>query len=127
MMKLKRVGEPVPSPDGKWVLFSVVDVDLEANTKTPHIWIVPLNVRAGASPVQAERSSAGSSERILIADQDGDRPRWAPDGKRFAFLSTKKAARRFGLPTSTVLLGQCHQRAQADLHRNRSRRRTLVA
>src|SRR5215470_13128194 len=43
MMKLKRVGEPVPSPDGKWVLFSAVDVDLAANKKTPHIWIVPLN------------------------------------------------------------------------------------
>jgi hypothetical protein len=40
MMKLKRVGEPVISPDGKWVIFSVVDVDLDANTKTPHIWIV---------------------------------------------------------------------------------------
>ena len=35
MMKLKRVGEPVPSPDGKWVLFSAVDVDLAANKKTP--------------------------------------------------------------------------------------------
>ncbi len=41
MMKLKRVGDPQVSPDGKWVIFSVVDVDLEANTKTPHIWIVP--------------------------------------------------------------------------------------
>jgi dipeptidyl aminopeptidase/acylaminoacyl peptidase len=96
MMKLKRVGEPVPSPDGKWVLFSAVDVDLAANKKTPHIWIVPLaatSVGTGASPVQAERSSAGvssaSTERILIPDQDGDRPRWAPDGKRFAFLSNK--------------------------------------
>ena len=49
MMKLKRVGEPVPSPDGKWVLFSVVDVDLAANTKTPHIWIVPLNTNSGAT------------------------------------------------------------------------------
>src|SRR5678816_648066 len=39
MMKLKRVGEPVPSPDGKWVLFSVIDVNLEANAKTSHIWI----------------------------------------------------------------------------------------
>src|SRR5882672_2320104 len=79
MMKLKRVGEPVPSPDGKWVLFSAVDVDLATNKKTPHIWIVPL---AGGG--------SNEKERVLIADQDGDRPRWAPDGKRFAFLSTKQ-------------------------------------
>src|SRR5262249_40959711 len=41
MMKLKRVQEPVPSPDGKWVVFAAEDVDLEANTKTAHLWIVP--------------------------------------------------------------------------------------
>ena len=93
MMKLKRVEEPVPSPDGKWVLFAAVDVDLAANTKTPHIWIVPLKgdqVGTGVSPVQTEQSSAAGAERILIADQDADRPRWAPDGKRFAFISTKE-------------------------------------
>jgi dipeptidyl aminopeptidase/acylaminoacyl peptidase len=95
MMKLKRVGDPQVSPDGKWVIFSVVDVDLDANTKTPHIWIAPLttdHVGTAAPGRPAEQSSASSvsAERILIADQDADRPRWAPDGKRFAFLSTKE-------------------------------------
>jgi dipeptidyl aminopeptidase/acylaminoacyl peptidase len=75
MMKLKRVGDPQVSPDGKWVIFSVVNVDLEANTKTPHIWIVP---------------TAGGDARQLMDGQDADRPRWSPDGKRFAFLSKKE-------------------------------------
>ncbi len=75
MMKLKRVGDPQVSPDGKWVIFSVVDVDLTANTKTPHVWIVP---------------AAGGQEKEIIAGQDADRPRWAADGKRFAFLSNKE-------------------------------------
>jgi dipeptidyl aminopeptidase/acylaminoacyl peptidase len=76
MMKMKRVGDPQVSPDGKWLLFSVVDVDLAANTKTPHIWIVP---------------TVGGQEREIISDQDADRPRWAPEGKRFAFLSSQDA------------------------------------
>jgi dipeptidyl aminopeptidase/acylaminoacyl peptidase len=41
MAKLKRLDEPGPSPDGKWVVFSATDVDLEVNTKISHLWIVP--------------------------------------------------------------------------------------
>jgi Tol biopolymer transport system component len=103
MMKLKRVGAPEVSPDGKWVIFSVVDVDLEANTKTPHIWIVPLNSnqenaneksgnqeKSGVPHVSPGLRDMGSKERILISNQDADRPRWSPDGKHFAFISTKE-------------------------------------
>jgi dipeptidyl aminopeptidase/acylaminoacyl peptidase len=75
MMALKRVGDPQPSPDGKWVLFTAVDVSLEHNTRIPHVWVVP---------------TAGGEAREIIFTQESDRPRWAPDSKRFAFLSTKE-------------------------------------
>src|SRR5205823_10653443 len=93
MMALKRVEEPVVSPDGKRVLFAAVDVDLKANTKTPHVWVVPLSSDSYAHVSQKQgdmRHPAANSEGEIISDQDADRPRWAPDGKRFAFLSTKE-------------------------------------
>ncbi|MBV9573684.1 MAG: S9 family peptidase [Acidobacteriales bacterium] len=79
MMKLKRIEEPQPSPDGKWVLFAAVDADLEANSRTPHVWGVPLSASAGMT----------GAEKEIISGQDADRPRWAPDGKHFAFVSSK--------------------------------------
>src|SRR5437016_1311261 len=93
MMALKRVEEPVPSPDGKWVLFAAVDVDLTANTKTPHVWVVPLSGNPdNDAHVSQNQGNVGhpSGEPEIISDQDADRPRWAPDGKRFAFVSTKE-------------------------------------
>jgi hypothetical protein len=33
MMALKRVGAPVPSPDGKWVVFDCEDVDLDSSLR----------------------------------------------------------------------------------------------
>src|SRR5258707_3100508 len=67
MMKLKRVGGPVPSPDGKWVVFDAVDVDLAANTKISHLWIVP--------------ASGGESKRLSETKNHEERPRFSPDGK----------------------------------------------
>ena len=76
MMKLKRIGEPSVSPDGKWVAFSAVDVNLDANTRTPHLWIVPL--------------AGGESKRLTPESGSGeDRIRFSPDGKRILFESAK--------------------------------------
>src|SRR5579859_1329452 len=70
MMALKRVEEPEVSPDGKWVLFAAVDVDLRANTKTPHVWVVPLQPTGPST----SDGMTESKEREIISDQDADRP-----------------------------------------------------
>jgi dipeptidyl aminopeptidase/acylaminoacyl peptidase len=73
MMKLKRVGGPVPSPDGKWVVFDAVDVDLAANTKISHLWIVP--------------AAGGEARRLNQTPNHEERPRFSPDGKRLIWTS----------------------------------------
>src|SRR5260370_17600673 len=65
MMALKRVGAPVPSPDGKWVVFDSEDVDLAANTKTSHLWIVP--------------ASGGESPRVNPTPEPKEAPRLFTD------------------------------------------------
>ena len=65
MMKLKRVGAPMPSPDGKWVVFDCVDVDLEANTRVSHLWIVPAtggeSSRGRGTPIEPNAESRGAA------------------------------------------------------------------
>jgi dipeptidyl aminopeptidase/acylaminoacyl peptidase len=73
MMALKRVGAPVPSPDGKWVVFDCEDVDLAANTKISHLWVVP--------------ASGGESRRLNPTPNHEERPRFSPDGKRLIWTS----------------------------------------
>ena len=72
-MKLKRVGAAVPSADGKWVVFDCVDVDLEANTRISHLWIVP--------------ASGGESRRLNQTPNHEERARFSPNGKRLIWTS----------------------------------------
>src|SRR5271166_6360044 len=75
MMRLKRISEPIVSPDGKWVGFAAVDVNLDENTRKPHLWIVAI--------------SGGEARRLTSATGPGeDRIRFSPDGKRVMFESS---------------------------------------
>src|SRR6516225_4120801 len=76
MMQLKRVGEPILSPDGKWVAFSAIDVNLDENARTPHLWLVP--------------AGGGEARRLTPATGPGeDRPRFSSDGKSIIFEWSK--------------------------------------
>ncbi len=74
MMALKRVGDPILSPDNKWIVFSVVNVDLAANTKTPHLWLIPAN---------------GGESKQLTNGPGEDSPRWSPDSKHILYTSAR--------------------------------------
>ncbi|HEY1894067.1 MAG TPA: S9 family peptidase [Chthoniobacterales bacterium] len=99
MMKLKRVGAPVPSPDGKWVVFDAEDVDLEANTKISHLWIVP--------------AQGGESRRLNPTPNHEERPRFSPDGKRLIWTSKATDPTQIWMcgfdPSAGALVGQPHQ------------------
>ena len=44
---MKRVGAPVPSPDGRWVVFSLVEPAYDEKDQVSDLWIVPTDGSAG--------------------------------------------------------------------------------
>jgi dipeptidyl aminopeptidase/acylaminoacyl peptidase len=74
LQAMKRVSDPQISPSGKWVLFSVTDVSLEKNTKTNHLWVVPI---------------AGGKEVQLTSGDGETNGRFSPDGKSVMYSSTQ--------------------------------------
>jgi dipeptidyl aminopeptidase/acylaminoacyl peptidase len=99
MMKLKRVGAPVPSADGRWVAFDCEDVDLEANTKISHLWIVP--------------AQGGDARRLNETTNHEERPRFSPDGKRLIWTSKATDPTQIWMcafdTSAGTLVGQPHQ------------------
>jgi len=73
LQRMKRLSDPQISTSGTWVMFSAVEVDLAANTKTSHLWVVPL---------------AGGRERQLTFWKEGEaNGRFSPDGRHVLFVS----------------------------------------
>src|SRR5437764_1321816 len=101
MMALKRVGAPVPSPDGKWVVFDCEDVDLAANTKISHLWIVPAS------------GPAAAGRRLNPTPNHEERPRFSPDGKRLIWTSKATDPTQIWMcdfdPNAGALVGKPHQ------------------
>ncbi len=77
MWALKRVGAPNPSPDGKWVVFSLVEPAYDEKDQVSDLWIVPTD--ASAKPRRLTFSKSGESG---VA--------WSPDSQRLAFSAKRE-------------------------------------
>ncbi|MGC2300448.1 MAG: S9 family peptidase [Acidobacteriaceae bacterium] len=112
MMKMRRLGDIAVSPDGKWVLFSATDVNLEKNTKTSHLWIVP--VAGGEPPQQANTGPAGGpGEKALTASLAGEsRGRFSTDGKQIAFLTARDGSQQVWLASFDSATGAMGEPSQ---------------
>jgi dipeptidyl aminopeptidase/acylaminoacyl peptidase len=83
MMQMRRLGDTDVSPDGKWLLYSVTDVDLAKNTRTPKLWIQPI---------------AGGKPKLVEGTQPGDGgARFSHDGKQILFLSSREGSQQIWL------------------------------
>ena len=73
---MKAVSDPQLSPDGRWVAYAVATPSLTDNRNVSRIWLA--EVATGAN---RQLSQGPGSDRS---------PRWSPDGKTLAFLSTRQ-------------------------------------
>src|SRR5258708_29569559 len=85
LQRMKRLSDPQISPSGKWVMFSVTEVDLEKNSKVNHLWVVPM---AGAAGSTGGGTGRGGKERQITIWKEGESGgRFSPDGRQGVFMS----------------------------------------
>jgi dipeptidyl aminopeptidase/acylaminoacyl peptidase len=74
---MKRVGAPAPSPDGKWVIFSVVEPAYDEKDQVTDLWIVP--------------ADGSSKPRRLTFTKGGESgATWSPDSRLIAFSARRE-------------------------------------
>ena len=73
LLKVRRVGDPRVSPDGKRVAFTIGDVNFDANKVITQIYVMALD--------------GGGMKQLTNGAASATSPRWSPDGKKIAFTT----------------------------------------
>ncbi len=68
LFRFQRVSDPQISAAGKWVVYSVGNVDLKANKSITNLWL-------------ASTEKGGAVKRLTAAAKSDGHPRWSPDSK----------------------------------------------
>ena len=74
-ISLKTVRSPQISPDGKWIAFTVSELNLEKDKSETRVWIIP--------------AVGGDAIVMTSKDYSAGQPRWSPDNKHLSFLAAK--------------------------------------
>lgn len=74
LLKVRRVGDPQVSPDGKHVAFTIGDVNFDANRVVTHVYVMPM-------------ATGAEIKRLTSGDSSASGPRWSPDGKKIAYVT----------------------------------------
>src|SRR5580704_13125522 len=77
--QIRDVSQPEMSPDGQWVAYAVRTRMLKEDKNEQRLWMISIH-GGEAIPMTAEGVSSSH-------------PRWSPDGKYLAFLSTRNAGK----------------------------------
>ena len=80
MEQMRSAGSPTPSPDGRWVLYTLSTPDWQEARRQSDLWLV-----------SAERGLASARQMTFTAEKNEGSPRWAPDGSFFLFSSNRDA------------------------------------
>lgn len=84
MVRMQRVGEPVPSPNGRAIVFTVRAWDPESNKSTTNLWVMDAD-GANLRQLTSARNVSDTS------------PTWAPNSGVVAFLSNRSGSRQIWL------------------------------
>ena len=115
LIGMERVSGPVPSPDGRWLLFGLRTYSLEKNKSLSDLWMVSadgstlrqltthessdsgaswhpgsrkiafLSSRSGSSQIWELSMEGGEARQLTDLPVEVESVRWSPDGRRLAF------------------------------------------
>jgi dipeptidyl aminopeptidase/acylaminoacyl peptidase len=77
---MRNVGAPTPSPDRRWMLYTISSMDWKEARRTTDLYLVSM-----------EQGVSSTRQLTFTKEKNESSPQWSKDGTFFAFLSNREA------------------------------------